>query len=243
MTGHVLAGYRAKNHRHRVAALFLATAVIASGCLRGEASGDTQEVPVTATVPVATTATTVITPTTNSSIPPESTGGTSTTDATTTTAEMTTSVAPTTVAPTTTTGAPATAPVSAEPPPPEQPGTVLVTRIIDGDTVEIEGGARVRLIGIDTPERGECGFREANDHLAALILSRRVVLVAGARQDVDRYDRLLRYIDLDGRDINLAMIADGFAIARYDSRDGYGRHTREDAYIAADANSAPAIAC
>src|SRR3989338_1270259 len=31
-------------------------------------------------------------------------------------------------------------------------GTVLVTRVIDGDTIEIEGGQRVRYIGIDTPE-------------------------------------------------------------------------------------------
>jgi endonuclease YncB( thermonuclease family) len=40
---------------------------------------------------------------------------------------------------------------------------------------------------------------------------------------VDKYGRLLRYVDLpDGTDTGLAQIAGGFAIARYDSSDGYG---------------------
>jgi Excalibur calcium-binding domain len=52
---------------------------------------------------------------------------------------------------------------------------------------------------------------------------------------VELYDRLLRYLDLgNGVDANLAMIVSGQAVARFDSRDGYGRHEREDAYIGAD---------
>ena len=113
---------------------------------------------------------------------------------------------------------------------------LTVAHVVDGDTVDMSDGTTIRLIGIDTPERGECGADEATDTLATILGDQQVILVPGARDDVDRYGRLLRYIDLaDGTDVDLAMIESGHAIARYDSRDGYGRHTREDAYVAADA--------
>ena len=62
--------------------------------------------------------------------------------------------------------------------------------------------------------------------------------MGGDGEDTDKYGRLLRYVDVDGVDVGQAMIEAGLATARYDSRDGYGRHDREDAYVAADAASA-----
>ncbi len=118
-----------------------------------------------------------------------------------------------------------------------------VTRIVDGDTLEVSGpsGAAetVRVVGIDTPERGQCGFAEAADALARMALGQDVTLVAGARDDRDQYGRILRYVDVEGIDAGLELIRGGFAIARYDSRDGYGRHPREDVYVAADLASLP----
>lgn len=122
-------------------------------------------------------------------------------------------------------------------------GAVNVVEVIDGDTIRVAGGHKVRLIGIDTPERGQCGYTEAAIGLSWLIGGRPVVLVPGARTDTDRYGRLLRYVEVDGVDLNLAMIRSGRAIARYDSRDGYGRHPREDSYVAADAASPDANTC
>ena len=142
----------------------------------------------------------------------------------------------TTEAPTTTSSAPETtvpAPTTTQAPEPE---ALLVSRVVDGDTVDMSDGTTVRLIGIDTPERGECGYQDASITLAVIVDGQSVTLTPGARDDVDRYGRLLRYLDLEsGVDANLAMIESGQAIARYDSRDGYGRHAREDAYVAADA--------
>jgi endonuclease YncB( thermonuclease family) len=116
--------------------------------------------------------------------------------------------------------------------------TWTVFNVVDGDTVDVRAGngtqERVRIIGIDTPERGECGFTEASAAMASLVQGEQVDLVAGARDDRDRYDRILRYVDVGGRDAGLALIDQGLAIARYDSRDGYGRHDRETAYVAAD---------
>jgi len=120
--------------------------------------------------------------------------------------------------------------------------TGVVSRVVDGDTLDVTGLGRVRVIGIDTPERGACGYESATQALTVLVLGREVQLVPGAAEDADRYGRLLRYVDVAGQDAGLSLIEDGWAIARYDSRDGYGRHPREGAYVAADA-AAPDLGC
>lgn len=93
--------------------------------------------------------------------------------------------------------------------------TARVLKIVDGDTLDVllDGREeRVRVFGIDTPERGQPCFREASDRLAALA-GTQVRLRPDAR-DRDRYGRLLRYLyTADGRSIDAAMIAEGFAHA------------------------------
>jgi endonuclease YncB( thermonuclease family) len=111
--------------------------------------------------------------------------------------------------------------------------TYLVTRVIDGDTVELANGDGVRVVGIDTPERGDCGYDAATANMERLVLGKRVRLTM-SDEDTDRYGRFLRYVNVGKRDAGLAQINAGLAIARYDSRDGYGYHERENRYIAAD---------
>ena len=125
----------------------------------------------------------------------------------------------------------------------QQASQVDVIRVIDGDTIVISGDERVRLIGIDTPENGQCGFDEAKQALEKLLASGSATFYSGTTSDKDKYDRLLRYIEVEGIDVGLNLISNGFAIARYDSRDGYGLHDRENEYVDADENSAPAIKC
>lgn len=112
-----------------------------------------------------------------------------------------------------------------------------VTRVVDGDTLDVEGVGRIRIIGIDTPERGECGFDSATQALAALVAGEVVTLTPGAQTDADQYARLLRYVDVAGVDAGLILIEQGWAIARYDSRDGYGWHPRQQRYVTADEQS------
>jgi len=89
---------------------------------------------------------------------------------------------------------------------------VLVTRVIDGDTVELPDGNKVRLIGIDTPEKGECYFSEAKDKLSDLILNKKVRLEKDV-SETDRYHRLLRYIYVDDIFVNDYLVAKGYAHA------------------------------
>ena len=113
-----------------------------------------------------------------------------------------------------------------------------VTKVVDGDTVWVRfsngSEEKVRLIGIDTPETGQCGFEEAKQELQQLVLNQEVSLVVGTPDDRDRYERLLRYIDIDGLDTGLELVKQGLAIHRYDSTDNYSKHVREAAYINAD---------
>lgn len=116
----------------------------------------------------------------------------------------------------------------------------VVTHVVDGDTVDLDNGETVRLVGIDTPERGECGYDEARAALVDLVEGKRITLGA-SDEDRDRYDRLLRYVDVGKVDAGLRLIKQGLAVARYDSRDGYGRHPREARYVKADRANASAV--
>ncbi len=87
--------------------------------------------------------------------------------------------------------------------------------MIDGDTVEVAGGARVRLLQIDTPEPGtaECYSRAATRDLRRLLpVGSALLLERDPRlDDRDRYGRLLRYLWHGGVNLNLQLVRDGSA--------------------------------
>jgi len=110
-----------------------------------------------------------------------------------------------------------------------------VTFVVDGDTLVIGSGEHVRLIGIDTPERDQCGYWEASEALRRLVEGRRITLVnPRSVQDEDGYGRLLRYVDRSGKDVGYDLLRTGLAVARYDSHDGKDHHPREERYREAD---------
>lgn len=92
----------------------------------------------------------------------------------------------------------------------EIPQDTLVVRVIDGDTVDMAGGERVRLIGIDAPERGDAYYEVAATRLREL-LQGKVVELRSDTADRDEYGRLLRYVYLDGVLINELMVREGYA--------------------------------
>ena len=90
-----------------------------------------------------------------------------------------------------------------------------VTYVIDGDTLELSTGEKVRLICIDTPERGEKYFLEATNELKNLVLGKEVTLEKDV-SETDRYGRLLRYVYVRDISVNKAMVASGLAkVYRY----------------------------
>jgi len=93
--------------------------------------------------------------------------------------------------------------------------TVRVERVVDGDTIVLAGGARVRFLQIDTPEPGtaECYSRAAGRDLRRMLPAGSVVTLETdpTLDQVDRYGRLLRYVHRAGRNLNLALVRDGSA--------------------------------
>jgi micrococcal nuclease len=87
-----------------------------------------------------------------------------------------------------------------------------VINIVDGDTVDLSDQRRVRLLGIDAPERGECGFEQASEFARATLLNQQVDVVPDPTQDgIDAYGRSLLYIDISGRDYSRAVTGAGWA--------------------------------
>lgn len=89
----------------------------------------------------------------------------------------------------------------------------FVTKIIDGDTVVING-ENVRLLGIDADEKGYECYKEARDRLAELISDKHVKLERDG-ENKDHYGRYLRYIFVDDINVNLKLVEEGLAIARF----------------------------
>lgn len=92
----------------------------------------------------------------------------------------------------------------------------VVVDVVDGDTIEVSldgDRERVRLVGINAPERGECLADDATRWLRDQIGGREVDLVAD-ESDRDRYGRLLRYVEVDGVDVGAELVRAGLALAR-----------------------------
>jgi endonuclease YncB( thermonuclease family) len=95
--------------------------------------------------------------------------------------------------------------------------SATVSRVVDGDTVDaqLSDGSvlRVRLIGIDTPEVGDCGADRATAALEQLVLGRAVTLVSDPTQGAeDRFGRSLFYLDRDdGLDTGRELLRSGWA--------------------------------
>lgn len=76
------------------------------------------------------------------------------------------------------------------------PQSVVVSNVIDGDTIETKSGVRVRLIGINAPDRGDREYEEAKGRLGEMINNKTVWLEYDRYQD-DKNGRILAWIWMD----------------------------------------------
>jgi micrococcal nuclease len=111
-----------------------------------------------------------------------------------------------------------------------------VISVLDGDTVLLDSGEKVRYLGIDAPEvaygrrgAGDCFAGKAKQKNSELVLGKNVKLVYD-HPTRDRYDRLLAYVFLpDGKCINAEMVRLGFAYL-YKTPEGFGRQSEFVSY-------------
>ncbi len=119
-----------------------------------------------------------------------------------------------------------TPPTSTSPPPPPPPseessdcprsnGLCIereVTRVIDGDTLDVQGGLRIRLVLVDAPELSESGGPAARDFLTDLCLGSLALIDEDDFQiGDDPFGRTLAVVYCDGTNANAAMISSGHA--------------------------------
>ena len=96
---------------------------------------------------------------------------------------------------------------------------VHVSRVIDGDTIELAGGEHLRYIGIDTPEEVDprkpvqCFATEAAERNKELVEGKDVVFYKDVSER-DRYGRLLGFVYLpDGTFVNRMLVSEGYAFS------------------------------
>lgn len=95
---------------------------------------------------------------------------------------------------------------------------VTVERVVDGDTIVVSGGERVRLIGVDTPETRDprrpvgCFGKQASEFTSTLLPAGSRVRLVGDVEPRDRYQRLLAYAYRlpDGLFVNAELLRRGF---------------------------------
>ncbi len=90
-----------------------------------------------------------------------------------------------------------------------EPETAIVTKVLDGDTLEADNQTRVRLLCINAPERGRAFYEEAKRELEKL--ENKEVDLLRDKEDKDRYNRTLRYVFYGSSSINKKLLEKGLA--------------------------------
>ncbi|KIG16193.1 hypothetical protein DB30_04805 [Enhygromyxa salina] len=103
------------------------------------------------------------------------------------------------------------------------PTSGVVDRVIDGDTILLESGDRVRYILVDTPEitagKNECWGAEASAYNEMLVEGQ-TISIEYDQECEDQYGRLLAYVSVDGMEVNRALLEGGYACILHISPNG-----------------------
>jgi micrococcal nuclease len=96
---------------------------------------------------------------------------------------------------------------------PQLEGSFLVTKVVDGDTLDLENGERIRFSGINTPESGECYYQEAKEKLKSLVGGKEVLLEKD-KSDTGKYGRKLRYVYVNESEGKGLVFVNGVLVER-----------------------------
>lgn len=120
------------------------------------------------------------------------------------------------------------------------PSQAIAERVIDGDTIVLDSGEKVRYLLINAPEttngHNDCFGQNASTFNSDLVLGKAVDLVYDS-QCTDVYGRLLAYVTVGGQDVNALEVQRGYACVLYIPPDGKARHVEFQQYEA-DAKAA-----
>lgn len=104
-----------------------------------------------------------------------------------------------------------------------------VIKIVDGDTIHVYNSKatyKIRLAGIDAPERGQAYGKRAKEHLTQLIAGKQVIAIVESK---DRYGRYVAKVNCNSQDVCAQMLQAGYAwhYKQYDGSQYYADLQRE----------------
>ena len=88
-------------------------------------------------------------------------------------------------------------------------------KVVDGDTIWVEGIGKIRFVQVNTPERGEPGYHEAKDYVKEKCLGKTVYLDIDDKKHYDKYNRTLAIIYTENLDINRELLNENLAEIMY----------------------------
>ena len=89
------------------------------------------------------------------------------------------------------------------------------TKVVDGNTIYLDNGEKIRLVGVNTPERGVEGYITSKNFVQKLCLDKEVGIDIDDSKHTDRYGRTLAVVIVDGKNLNEMLLKEGLAEIMY----------------------------
>ena len=93
--------------------------------------------------------------------------------------------------------------------------SAVCTQVVDGDTIYLDNGKKVRFVGVNTPERGVEGYITSKNFVQKLCLNKEVGLDIDDKKQNDKYGRTLAVVIVDGKNVNEMLLKEGLAEIMY----------------------------
>ncbi len=91
----------------------------------------------------------------------------------------------------------------------------VCTHVVDGDTIYLDNGEKIRFVGVNTPERGVEGYITSKNFVQKLCLNKKVGIDVDDSKHSDRYGRILGVVIVDGKNVNEMLLKEGLAEIMY----------------------------
>ena len=93
--------------------------------------------------------------------------------------------------------------------------SAVCTQVVDGDTIYLDNGKKVRFVGVNTPERGAEGYIASKNFVQKLCLNKEIGLDIDDSKHSDKYGRTLAVVIVDGKNLNEMLLKEGLAEIMY----------------------------
>lgn len=93
--------------------------------------------------------------------------------------------------------------------------TAVCTKVVDGDTIYLSNGEKIRFVGVNTPEKGVAGYQASKNFVSKLCLNKEVSINIDDKKHNDKYGRTLAVVIVDGKNLNEMLLKEGLAEIMY----------------------------